>query len=113
MDRPHRQSGVDAEEGADAAIGARPLEADESGRQHAETRAGVTVDRAAGDAELGDLRDELERELLALPVVVDDRNDLAVAEVANPVADRACTSDPLRSLLGEGAKPVIAVGSRI
>jgi hypothetical protein len=32
---------------------------------------------------------ELERELRALPVAVDDRRDLAVAERAQAVADRA------------------------
>jgi hypothetical protein len=89
VDRLHGEVRVHAEERPHAAVGARPLHAHEAGRGRAHARAAVPLDDAAGEAELGDLRDELERKLGALPVVVDDRRDLARAEVVEAIADRA------------------------
>jgi hypothetical protein len=89
LERLHREVRVDAEERGDAAVGVRPLHAHQPGRRGAHAGAAVALDRAACQAEPGDLRHELERELGALPVVVDDRRDLAGAERAEAVADLA------------------------
>ena len=86
-DRLHREEAVHAVEGADAAVGARPLGGHQAGRDRAHAGGAVALDRAAGDAELGDLGHELEGELRPLPEVVDPRGDLRVAEGAHPVAD--------------------------
>jgi hypothetical protein len=89
LDRLHRQVRVNAEERAHAAVGARPLHAHEARGHGRHARAAVALDRAAGQAELGDLRHQHERELRALPVVVDDREHLGVAERAQRLADPA------------------------
>ena len=78
-----------AEEGPDAPVGPCPLHAHEARGGGAHARTVVAVDDAAGQAELGDLRNELEGELRALPVAVDDRRDLAIAERAQAIAENA------------------------
>ena len=75
---------MDAVEGADAAVGAGPLRRDQPGRHRAHAGGAVALDRAAGDAELGDLRHQFEGELRALPVVVDPRGHLPRAEGRAP-----------------------------
>ena len=83
-DRLHGQAGVDAEEGADAAVAPRELPLHQPDRDRREAGAAVALDGAAGDPELSQLGDQLEGELPALPVVVDDWDDLPVAEAADP-----------------------------
>src|SRR5919204_368046 len=96
MDWAHPQPPGHAAERGDAAVRARPLEAQEPGRENTQPRAPVALDAPAGKLERRDLRDELERELLTLPVVVDDGDDLAVAELAHPVAHGALfVAEPL------------------
>src|SRR3712207_3882814 len=76
-----------AVEGADAAVGPGELGGDQTGGDVAHAGAAVALDGAAGDAELGELGHQLEGELGALPVVVDPRGDLLLAEGAHAVAD--------------------------
>ena len=88
-DRLHREVRVHAVERAHAAVRARPLHAHEAGGGRAHPRAAVAVDRPARHLQRRDLRDQLERELRPLPVAVDDRRDLLLAERAQPVPDPA------------------------
>src|SRR5918997_7048765 len=88
-DRGHGEAGVDPEEGADAAVAPAQLHADQAGGHRAQPRAAVAGDGAAGQVEGGQLGHQLEGELGPLPVVVDDRDDLLVAEGPHPVADLA------------------------
>ena len=81
-DRAHRQPGLHAEEGAEAAVAAVELHVDQPGRDRAHRRAAVALDAVADDAQLGQPLDQRPGELGALPVVVDDRQHLVVDEVA-------------------------------
>jgi hypothetical protein len=78
---------VDTEEGADAAVGPGQLHGHQAGRDLAEARAAVSLDGPAGHAQLSQLGHQLEGELGPLPVIVDDRQHLLVAEAADPVAN--------------------------
>ena len=89
VDRPHGQTVLHAEEGVDAAVAAGQLQGHHACRQPGQTRAAIAGDGAPDHAQLGDLRNEFERELCALPVVVDDRQHLGVDEIPDPIADLA------------------------
>ena len=84
-DRLHGQPGLDAEEGAQAAVAAVELEVDQTVGDRAHRRAAVALDPVADDPEAAKLLDQVTGELGALPVVVDDRQHLVVDEVPGAV----------------------------
>ncbi len=81
----HGQSGLDAEEGAQAAVAAVELEVDQAVGDRAHRRAAVALDPVAHDPEAPQPLDQVTRELRALPVVVDDRQHLVVDEAPGAV----------------------------
>ena len=66
--------------------------------------AAVPLDRVAGQAEPGELRHQRPRELGAVPVVVDHRQEIGVDEGAHPVAHGA-------GLIGEQLVEQVVVGT--
>src|SRR4029453_13631959 len=84
VDRAHRQSGLDPEEGPDAAIAATELHVDQPGRHRAHLGAAVALEAVPDQAELAEPPAELQRELRPLPVVVDHRKHLVLDEAARP-----------------------------
>ena len=82
-DRVHREAGVDAVERADRAVAAGELHRHQAGGEGAQPGEAVAGVGAAADVELGEAGEEGERELRLLPVAVDDRPDLLVAEAAD------------------------------
>src|SRR5579875_3822923 len=107
---------MDAEERVERAVGTRQLTRDDSRGAPRVPRAAVALDRPADDAELRKRPDELERELGALPIVVDDRQNALVAERAHPVAQRALLLAERvveqEDVLGAGARGVAVRGRR-
>src|SRR5689334_17908885 len=80
---------MDAEERRHAGVAARQLQHHQPRGERAHAGAAVALDRRAGDAQRGQLRDDLEGKLGALPILVDDGNHVTVAERTHLVADRA------------------------
>jgi hypothetical protein len=80
VDRTHGQAGLHADERVDAAVAAGQFQRDHAPGEPGQSGAAVALDRAAHDAERGQLGHQLERELGAFPVVVDDRQHLCVDE---------------------------------
>jgi len=76
VDRPHRQAAVHAHERGDRRVGPGQLHRDHPVQERAAARAAVAVVGRAGDAQPREPRDQVVRELLPGPVVVDDRLDL-------------------------------------
>ena len=66
-DRPHRQPGLHAEEGAEAAVTPVQLHVDQAGGERAHRWAAVALDAVADDAQLAHLLDQRPRELGASP----------------------------------------------
>src|SRR5918998_1802521 len=87
--RPHREPRVDPEERVQAPVPARHLYRHEPSRKLAHPGTPVALYRATRYPQLGDLRNQLERKLSLLPVLVDHGYDLGVRERPHPVADRA------------------------
>ena len=88
-DGAHGESGLYAEERAEAAVAAVEFHVHQPGRDRAHRRAAVPVDAVADDSELGQLSNQRPRELRALPVVVDGGQHLVVDEVAGTAPDAA------------------------
>ena len=86
VDRLHRQSHMHAEECLDAAIGPGQFGDDDAASDRRHRPASVILHvPVADDAQFGDLRNEFERKLAALPIGVDDRQDLRLAEPAHRI----------------------------
>jgi len=81
-DRVHRQRGLDRAERADARVDALELDHDRAVGDRVHARAAVALDRAAEEAHVGELGDQLAREGPGLVVLLDDREDPALAELA-------------------------------
>src|SRR4051812_4717028 len=75
------------EERGQSAVPTGQLPAYQAGRGGTNTRTAIAFDGRARDVEGCDLGEQLERELLSLPVTVNNRDDIPVAEGADPVAD--------------------------
>src|SRR5918998_514654 len=84
---PHRKPGMNPEECIEAPVPTRHLDSDEPCCDLAHARTPVLLDGATRYVQGGDLRDELERELGLLPILVDYRDDLGVSKSPNPVPD--------------------------
>jgi hypothetical protein len=82
-DAAHRQAGVDAEERGDRRVDAGELHRHERAQQAAGGGAVGALVAEADDVERCELRDQLVRELGPRPVVLDDRRDLPLGEVAH------------------------------
>ncbi len=83
VDRAHREVVVHAQAGRYRAIDGRHFHRDESVDEDAAAGAAVSLDGDSPDAEFGQARPHLVGELLAGPVVVDDRRDLLAHELAD------------------------------
>src|ERR1700761_5072919 len=73
------------EEGPHTAVGTRPLLRNQADSDRAQAWAAVALDHAAGQVELGHLRDQLKRELSGLPPAAGMRRHLASAEVPQAI----------------------------
>ena len=83
-DRAHGESGVDADEGADAAVAAGELHGDQPGGQRVHGRAAVALQPVTDEACRAELLDDGPGELGPLPVVVDGGQDGVVDELTGP-----------------------------
>ena len=81
-DRFHRQSRLDAEERAEAAVAAVQFHVHQSAGQRGHSRAAVALDVLAEEAELGQAAHQRPRQLGGLPVLVDLRQHFVVDEAA-------------------------------
>ncbi len=85
----HRQPGVNAEEGADAGIASCQFQRDQPGSHHTQARAAISLDAPTCNTERCNFGDEFKGELGPLPVVVDDGDDLCIAESAHFIPNSA------------------------
>ncbi len=83
IDRFHRQPGLDAEEGTEAAVAAMDLHVDQPAGERAHAGTAIARDVLAEQAELGKPMHEGPGQLCGLPVVVDRRQHLLVDEAAH------------------------------
>ena len=83
-DRAHGESGLDADEGADAAVSAGELHGDQPGGQRVHGRAAVALQPVTDEACRAELLDDGPGELGPLPVVVDGGQDDVVDELSGP-----------------------------
>ncbi len=81
-DRLHGESGLDAEEGAEAAVTAVQLHVDEPAGSRAHRRTAVALDAVAGETELAQPLDQGPWKLGTFPIPRDDGQHLAVHEAA-------------------------------
>ena len=93
-DRLHRETGMDAEEGADAPVAAVELHVHQPAGDRIEAGAAVAGDVLADHAELAEPPDQRPGHLRPLPVAGDRRQHL-------PVDERADTAQGAELLLGE------------
>jgi hypothetical protein len=84
VDAPERQPRVDAEEGPERRVDPRQLQRCEAAEQPGERRVAEALVGAANDVEVAQRRDEVARELRLRPVLVRDRANLALEELAQP-----------------------------
>src|SRR4029077_17390120 len=84
VDRACGQPGVHAIEGGDRGIAPRQLHADESVEQEAAPGGAIALIADTTDIESCNLRHDLESKLIATPIILDYRQDLAFHEGANP-----------------------------
>src|SRR3954468_19312184 len=73
------------EERGQSAVPTGQLPAYQTGRDGTNTRTAVAFDGRARDVECCDLGEQLEGELLSLPVTVNNRDDVPVAERTDPI----------------------------
>ena len=88
VDAAHCQAAVDAEERGNRGIYPRHLDGEQAIQHCCLPRAAVAVVGDACDIKRGHLRNQLEGEGGAYPVVIDDRRDLGLHESAHPRQDR-------------------------
>src|ERR671910_313132 len=88
-DSVYCEAGSRPEERVDAPVALRQFHGREPRSDRAETRAPVSLYGVTTDTERGKLRDQLKRELAALPAVGHDGDDLSVRERPYTLADLA------------------------
>ena len=84
-DRAHRQSGLDAQEHAEAAIAPAQLHLDQPGRDDAHRRTPIALDPVSDQPKLAEPARKVERKLGALPVPGHHRQHLLLDEGAGAV----------------------------
>src|SRR5208337_1894054 len=84
-----RRASVDAPEGRDRRIDAGKLHGDETVQEHAAASRAVSFVADSAYADPRDFRNDLEGELVARPIVLDDRSNLGFHEAPNPLSDGA------------------------
>jgi hypothetical protein len=104
IDRAHRQPGLHAHEGGDAAVAAGQLQGHHAELEGRQPGAAVALDRVAGKAESGELGNQRPWKLGAIPIGVDHRQEVGVDEGAHTIADDA-------RLVGEQVVEKIIVGA--
>src|SRR6185437_14072277 len=89
MDGVHDESGLDADEAADAGVSALHLLGDESVLDVGHAGTAVAVEVGSEKAELAHLGDKLAREAALTVALLDDGNEVVFDELAGGVAGEA------------------------